>query len=323
MGGSARALSKAAVLDYLYAKHEELQETILRGEGPTREAAKERRAFLERQLGIVHGGGEWRAKLDPALAEAVRQGVLRGDRIGSRSSTSQSLAKEPAKLLKTQPKEEPLRPAPTAPRAKPTYEVQCERMDFHTLRAYVDDSLRGLSDPARAEGPRTKEQFLSLLELLREKASIEQSGDRRRAPRTPSGRLKALYARRDRLRTAVHKAERDWYSRRSASPKKLRKELGALGTPSSAATPRGGPTIIYVFYLTFLRFYAIIYPWVYCRHGGGRDAEAKGAEAAEGVDVARAGGALRGRVQHDLEAGERQVRGAAPHDTQAGRRARG
>lgn len=50
-------VEKLAVLDYAYARSEELGAVIRSGAGPEREAAIERRAFLERQIGIVKVGG--------------------------------------------------------------------------------------------------------------------------------------------------------------------------------------------------------------------------------------------------------------------------
>src|SRR5215204_2751801 len=111
-------------------------------------------------------------------------------------------------------------------------------------------------------------------------------------------------------------------------PLRLLKDPTSLGRASGVLQHPPGLylfctiTITYFIY-NFYIFVLYLSPQVHCWHGGGERGEAEGAQAQEGVDPPRVGGAVGGRLQHDLETRERQDRGAAAHAPQAGSRTRG
>ncbi len=146
-------VSRALVRDYLYERLDELGKIILSGEGAEREEAKRERAFLEGQLEIAHGKGRGGATFDPALVAAMREGRPTRPPSGPKESPSAD-GKEDA-------------PAPSGKR--PPCWSRCSRMDFRQLRQFIDESLRQRFGPSSDDRPRSMEEFLTLLAMLRKK----------------------------------------------------------------------------------------------------------------------------------------------------------
>jgi hypothetical protein len=66
-------------------------------------------------------------------------------------------------------------------RLPPSLRAACEQMDFGALRRFIDDCLRGQEASAEQDCPVTKEEFLGLLELLRDKIYTPPAKYNRRA----------------------------------------------------------------------------------------------------------------------------------------------
>jgi hypothetical protein len=99
-------------------------------------------------------------RLDPELERAVRGEVPDPPRTVS--------PKAPAK-----PRADPQEKVPVK---RPPYWPSCEKMDVRELREFVDDSLHGPQEPNGRDRPRSKNQFLDLLELLAKRGGVELDG---------------------------------------------------------------------------------------------------------------------------------------------------
>ncbi len=159
-------VDRFAVLDYIHDRRKKLERVILSPDHSRREAAREERDFLERQHSVVQGGGDWRSRLDPVFVERVLAAA------GAPPEPSSEPSSEPG---------------------RPSYLDRCEEMGFRELRGFIYEGLRAAAsgDEGRGDGPRSEEEFLDLLGLLRAKAGERTlSGARpapspRRRPRTP------------------------------------------------------------------------------------------------------------------------------------------
>ena len=220
--GDRASVTKAATLDYLYGRRKELEKTILQERGPAREAAKEKRALLEKQLGIVLSGSNWRTKLDPALARAV----IGGATWPPRAAEQEVPQPRPEKRRKNTV-------VPTEERPRRSYQDECSRMDFGELRAFIDEALdRYCVGRPMQEGPRSKKQFLALLQMLRGKvhkpsvpSTLPDPGPPPQVPGfAPSERLAVLRAERGRLAADLVAAESNPEATKR-SIRKLRRKL--------------------------------------------------------------------------------------------------
>ena len=144
--GKRRYVEMFAVLDHINGRLDELRGVILSQSvpEPERAEARKRRDFLLGQERVVRGGGGWKSRLrrlDPELVEEILREGKRGP------------------------------PAPRGPAApehdRPSYWVACEGMAFGELQRFIDRNLLDLRDGGG--GPRSEEDFLDLLGLLRAK----------------------------------------------------------------------------------------------------------------------------------------------------------
>lgn len=158
-------VSKATARDYIYKRLAELKHVILSNRSTKREEAKKERAFLESQLALVYADSQWREKLDPALARAVHDSTLRSSRSG-RKSSSQSRTR-----TKDAPHATPKK-TPAVPVERPPYWNECTKLDFGQLRQFIDDCLQKPSGGDPGGQPRSKDEFLDLLEMLRAKSGV-------------------------------------------------------------------------------------------------------------------------------------------------------
>lgn len=124
---------------------------------------------------------------------------------------------------------------PAAPIEQPPYWGKCKKMDFGQLRQVIDNSLKRLSEPDPNDRPRSKEEFLNLLEMLRGKLNasdlpeiLPDPGDSTEFPPfVPSEQLKSLLDQREQLIAKLHAASSNLSTKRSIL-KKLRYRLQLL-----------------------------------------------------------------------------------------------
>lgn len=175
-------VSKAAVLDYIYKRRDDTKNIILSGRDLYLEEAKRERAFLEGQLRIICGEDQWRTKLDPVLLRLAHE------------STLGSLRSGPKETPNAQPKK-----TPAAPIEQPSYWDECRKMDFGRLRQFIDNSLQETSASGLDGRPRSKEEFLALLEMLRGKIDASD------LPETEVQKRRQLRPRRLQIAERVHR----------------------------------------------------------------------------------------------------------------------
>ncbi len=122
---------------------------------------------------------------------------------------------------------------------------ECEKMDFRTLRSYIDDSLQAPAGSDPGEGPRSKEQFLALLEMLRGKIPelglpevLPSPGPPPKFPSfQPSEHLFSLREEQGRLTAALASAEANPEATKR-SIRKLRRKLELAGRERAALEDR-------------------------------------------------------------------------------------
>jgi|GEM_PF-3043027 hypothetical protein len=200
-----KSASKAAVLDYVYKELGELADVILSPRGIYREEAKARRDFLEGQLRIIYGKGQWQKELDPTLISWVR-----GDTSIPTRSDSSKTSNAPSKK------------APTEPMERPLYWDECEKMDFRHLLWFIEDSLKELSESSLDARLRSKEEFLALWIMLRGKIEPPKSQEF-----APSEYFEIFLDRHERKAAELNAALRNSSSTQK-SIKKLRRDLRFL-----------------------------------------------------------------------------------------------
>lgn len=101
------------------------------------------------------------------------------------------------------------------PDDRPSYWAACEEKDFDQLSEFIVDSLKQPSDP-RTEDPRSKEEFLSLWEMLREKYDAQVKSPEPDKLSSKRARLRNLLARVEELEDTPTRSTRK-RDRRSAT----------------------------------------------------------------------------------------------------------
>lgn len=220
-------VSRLAARDYVYKRLDELTEILLSKTGTEREEARKERAFLERQLKIMYSKGQRKVKLDPELVRLVRESNLRSASPARKKNPERSA---PTKAINTEP-----RKAPVPRSEQPAYWDKCRKMGFRQLRQFIDDSLKELPELDLTDRPRSKEEFLALLEILRGKIDLldlpEILPDPGKPPEfppfAPSDQLKPLLDQQKQL-TAALTAALSNPSATKRSIKKLQRKLKLL-----------------------------------------------------------------------------------------------
>ena len=216
--GSGSGVGAVAARDHIYRRLEELKGIILSERGALREEARKERAFLEGELAKVLRQGRGTLRLDPDLERAIRGKVADPPRT--------VFPKGPAKLQPTAEEEVAVK--------RPPYWASCENMGFRELREFMDDSLHGSQEPNGRDHPRSKSQFLDLLELLAGKGGVKLDGAHESQTVSASegakrremhARLREMHARRKQLAQALAKAQRDLFSRSPAVSWKATEEV--------------------------------------------------------------------------------------------------
>lgn len=195
---------RQAVREYIRS---ELEKIDAEGLAPTKKA-KKRRAFLADQLKIASGEDPRRVKLDAALVRAAR---LRAEADGMRQAPGAGASRGEAGRVPGNGR-------------WPPYWAGCESMGFDELRGFVEEALRRRSDRERdREGdpndegsPRSKEEFMHLVGLLRRKmdewrppAVPPDPGQSPSGAFKPSTRLRAMREENERLAATIREMVKD------------------------------------------------------------------------------------------------------------------
>ena len=234
-------MGATAARDYVYARLEELRPDLASGPGARRERAREERDFLQRQFERSVGRAKGTVRVDPRLAEAMRERGPRGRPRREEPRTVFPLKTATGRGAGEDGGDEAGGGAPAAREtARPPYRAECEGMDFRGLREFIDDSLRTPPGPEAKKLPRRKEEFLDLLRLLAAKGGIELDGDLRPVPVAEEDwpKLRKMQADRVRLSRELAQAQGRFSSAKKGKKRyraleevrKLRQELGLLGS---------------------------------------------------------------------------------------------